>query len=117
GGDGGGGAAVGAGGVGRGDPRLLVRRVPCALAYPMLRGLGVTGFPNAYVVRTRSGRVVHLPLAGEHYFTAALAWAEGPFAPGPPDRPPSPPAWDAVAGRRAEMGWGNNMLRSHGPEA
>jgi hypothetical protein len=104
-------------GVGQVDARLLVQLVPCAMSYPMLRRLGVTSFPSFYVVRARSGRVVHLPLAGEHYFTAALAWAEGLFALAPADRPLSVEAWNAVAGRSAEMDCVNNMLASHGPEA
>jgi hypothetical protein len=104
-------------GIGQMDARLLVLLVPCALSYPMLRGLGVSSFPSFYVVRARSGRVVHLPLAGEHYFTAALAWAEGLFAQDPADRPLSLDAWNAVAGRSAEMDCVNNMLASHGLEA
>jgi hypothetical protein len=104
-------------GVGQVDARLLVRFVPCALSYPMLRRLGVTSFPSFYVVRARSRRVVHLPLAGEHYFTAALDWAERLFAQDPADRPLSVEAWNAVAGRSAEMDAVNNMLASHGAEA
>ena len=61
----------------------------------MLRDCGVTSFPGFYVVRARSGRVVHLPLAGEHYFTAALDWAEGLFAQDPADRPLSIDAYRA----------------------
>jgi hypothetical protein len=99
------------------DARLLVLLVPSALSYPMLRGLGVTGFPGYYAVRARSGRLLYLPLAGEHYFTAALAWAEGLFAQDPADRPLSLEAWNAVAGRSAELDCVNNMLASHGPEA
>jgi hypothetical protein len=104
-------------GVGRVDARLLTLLVPSALSYPMLRQLGVTGFPGVYGVRKRSGRVVYLPLAGEHYFTAALAWAEGLFALPPADRPLGVEAWNAVAGRSAEMGCVNDTLAAHGPEA
>jgi len=98
------------------DARLLTLLVPSALAHPMLRQLGVTGLPGEYGVRTRSGRWAYLPLAGEHYFTAALAWAEGMFALPPADRPLSVEAWNAVAGRSAEMDCVNNMLATHGPE-
>jgi hypothetical protein len=110
-------AALVAEGVGPVDARLLVLFVPCALAYPMLRRLGVTGFPGYYAVPSRSGRLVHLPLAGEHYFTAALTWAEGLFDQAPADRPLSLEAWNAVAGRSAEMDCVNNMLASHGEGA
>jgi hypothetical protein len=76
----------------------------------------VTSGFNFYIVRTVSGRVVHMPLASEHYFTAALAWAEGLFAQEPADRPISLEAFHAVAGRSAEMDCVNNMLASHGPD-
>jgi hypothetical protein len=109
-------AALVAEGVGPVDARLLALLVPCALAHPMLRRLGVTGFPGYYAVRRRSGRLVYLPLAGEHYFTAALAWAEAAFDQDPADRPLSLEAWNAVAGRSAEMDCVNNMLASHGEE-
>jgi hypothetical protein len=110
-------AALVAEGVGPVDARLLTFLVPSALAYPMLRGLGVTGFPGYYGVRTRSGRWAYLPLAGEHYFTAALTWAEALFALPAADRPLTVEAWNAVAGRSAEMNSVNNMLAAHGPEA
>jgi len=103
-------------GVGPVDARLLTLLVPSALAYPLLRQLGVTGFPAVYGVRRRSGRWAYLPLAGEHYFTAALAWAEALFALPPADRPLTVEAWNAVAGRSAEMDCVNNMLTSQGPE-
>lgn len=109
-------AALIAEGVGSVDARLLTLLIPCALAYPMLRQLGVTGFPGVYGVRTRRGRWVYLPLTGEHYFTAALAWADELFALAPADRPLTAEAWNAVAGRSAEMDCVNNMLRDHGPE-
>jgi hypothetical protein len=104
-------------GVGQVDARLLVLFVPCALSYPVLRRLGVTSFPSLYIVRAKSGRIVHLPLASEHYFTAALDWAERLFAQDPADRPLSVEAWNAVAGRSAQMDCVNKMLASHGPEA
>ena len=70
-------------GVGTVDARLLTLFVPMALAYPMLRQLGIGGFPGVYGVRTQRGQWIYLSLAGEHYFTAALAWAEGPVRAGP----------------------------------
>lgn len=110
-------AALVGDGIGPADARLLVLFVPIALAYPMLRRLGVTGFPGFYTVRSASGRWVYLPLAGEHYFTAALAWAEELFARDPADRSLDAAAWNAVAGRSAEMDAINNMLAAHGAEA
>ncbi|QJW94067.1 hypothetical protein [Frigoriglobus tundricola] len=103
-------------GAGPVDAWLLTLLVPSALSHPVLRGLGVTGFPSVYGVRKRSGQCAYLPLAGEHYFTAALAWAEELFALAPADRSLTVEAWHAVAGRSAEMGCVNNMLTSHGPE-
>lgn len=109
-------AALVADGVGPVDARLLTLLVPCALSYPVLRQLGVTGFPGVYGVRTRRGRWTYLPLAGEHYFTAALAWAGELFALAPADRPLDAGAWNAVAGRSAEMDCVNAVLRDQGPE-
>src|SRR5262249_10230063 len=83
----------------------------------MLRQLGIVGFPSHYIVRTRSGRIVDMPLADEHYFTAALTWAEGLFAQAPADRALSLDAWNTVVGRSAEMNAVNNMLENHGSDA
>jgi len=109
-------AALTGEGVGPVDAQLLTLFVPIALSYPMLRQLGVTGLASVYGVRRRSGRWVYRPLAGEHYFTAALTWAEGLFALAPADRSLTVEAWNTVAGRSAEMDCVNNMMTSHGPE-
>jgi hypothetical protein len=86
-------------GVDRVDAELLIRLVPCALSYPVLERLGVTSGFSFYIVRTVTGRVVHMPLASEHYFTAALAWAEGLFAQEPAARV-IPPMRSTVKPRR-----------------
>ncbi len=59
-------------GVGPVDAELLVRFVPCAMSFGMLKKLGVANFPSTYLLRAESGRWVEQPLAAEHYFTAAL---------------------------------------------
>ncbi len=102
-------------GVGQVDAKLLVLFVPRALSYPLLRRLGVTSFQNIYVVRTAAGRVVNMRFEAEHYFTAALAWAEGLFNLEEAARPISRDAYMAVAGRSAEIGCANQMLDRYGP--
>src|SRR5262249_46017374 len=103
-------------GVGRVDAELLVRFVPSALSQPLLKRLGVGFCFDFYVARTRAGRVVHLPLAAEHYFTAALAWAEGLLGQEPAARPITREAFHAVAGRSPEMDCANQLLERGGPE-
>jgi hypothetical protein len=103
-------------GVGRVDAELLIRFVPSALSYPVLKRLGVTSGFSFYIVRSVKGRVVHMPLANEHYFMAALAWAEGVFAQEPATRQINLDQFHAVAGRSGEMECANKLLGSHGPD-
>jgi hypothetical protein len=99
------------------DARLLIYFVPSALTYPILKQMGVTTPFGFYIVRTAKGRVIHMPLADEHYFTAALEWAAKYFALDPAVRPLKQDAWYAVAGRSAEMASINNYLEQHGEAA
>ena len=59
-------------GVGEIDAELLVRFVPCALTFALLKLMGVKRFPSAFQVQGIDGRWVEMPLAAEHYFSAAL---------------------------------------------
>ena len=59
-------------GIGEVDAELLVRFVPCGMSFALLKLLGVTNFPSAFQVQNGSGGWVELPLAAEHYFSAAL---------------------------------------------
>ena len=103
-------------GVDRVDAELLVRFVPSALSWPLLKRLGATSGFDFYIARTRAGRAVHLPLAAEHYFTAALAWAEGVLGQEPAARPITLEAFHAVAGRSPEMDCANQWLERGGPD-
>lgn len=81
------------------DAKLLVGFVPCALSYPFLAAWGLTYFPHHYSVRNKRGKLVFLPLESEHYFTAALQWAQDLFSLEPSARPVSLEAYWAVASR------------------
>ncbi|NUQ13294.1 MAG: hypothetical protein HUU26_13355 [Gemmatimonadaceae bacterium] len=61
------------GGVGAADAFLLIRLVPCGLAFAMLKRMGLTKLPSTYAVVNAAGEWVQLPLATEHYFSTALA--------------------------------------------
>lgn len=54
------------------DSELLLGFVPTAFAFALLRLMGVKNFPSTYGVQNGAGQWVELPLAAEHYFTAAL---------------------------------------------
>jgi hypothetical protein len=68
------GALVGEG-VGKVDAELLVRFVPIAFTWAVLKKMGAVGFPSTFVVLDREGRAVEMPISREHYFTAALGVA------------------------------------------
>jgi hypothetical protein len=46
--------------------------VPSAFGWALLKRMGLRSFPSHYVVFNRLGAEVELPIAREHYFTAAL---------------------------------------------
>jgi hypothetical protein len=54
------------------DAELLIRFVPCALSFALLKRMGPSNFPSTYQVQDSAGHWVEFPLAAEHYFTAAL---------------------------------------------
>lgn len=60
-------------GIDKVDAQLLVLFVPMGLGFARLKQLGVDQFPSLYAVSSNSGKTVLLPLAREHYFSAALA--------------------------------------------
>jgi len=104
-------------GVGPTDAKLLVLYVPSALTFPLLTRMAIKSYFSFFIVRDVSGRVVHLPWAGEHYYTAALTWVEGYFSLHPAERPLSTDQYHSVAGRSAEMDCVNNMIAQGGPDA
>jgi hypothetical protein len=60
------------GGIGGVDAELLIRFVPCALTFALLKLMGLSKFPSTFQVQDAAGRWVEMPLAAEHYFSAAL---------------------------------------------
>ena len=59
-------------GVGEVDAELLVLFVPCALSFALLKLMGLSKFPSTFQVQDNTGVWVEMPLAAEHYFSAAL---------------------------------------------
>jgi hypothetical protein len=99
------------------DAELLVGFVPCAMSYPVVKRMGATDLPSHYMVRKQSGRTVLLPLEAEHYFTAALAWAEELLNMDLAARPVSLEAFSAVVHRSPVLDAAERLLESNGPDA
>ncbi len=59
-------------GVGEVDAELLVRFVPVAFSFALLKLMGLSKFPSTFCVSDASGEWVEMPMAAEHYFSAAL---------------------------------------------
>jgi hypothetical protein len=85
--------------------------VPSAFAWAMLKRMGVESFPSHYITFAKSGQEVQLPLAQEHYFSAALLLAYQTLEEGWSDELPRS-TFEAVIGRSAEMGAANQALSS-----
>jgi hypothetical protein len=100
-------------GVGEVDAELLTRFVPCALAFALLKLMGLTKFPSTYQVQNSAGRWVDLPLAAEHYFSVALGVGYDITTRGYTERI-SKPAFQAVTMRSAEMNAVNQYFESGG---
>lgn len=84
------------------DAVKLSLMVPSAFSWPVLKRLGVTQFPDHFLVPDRAGQLQPFPVAQQHHFTAALTLAFDVFEHGwkaPLDRP----TYEAVAARSAEM--------------
>jgi len=106
-------AALMRGGVGEVDAELLVRFVPCGLAFALLKLMGLTKFPSTYSVKNAAGQWVQLPLAAEHYFSAALGVGHDVTTRGFTKRV-SKSVFQAVALRSAEMDVLNQYFESGG---
>ena len=100
-------------GVGELDAELLIRFVPCALSFAMLKRMGFDKFPSSYQVRNRAGQWVELPLANEHYFSAALGIGHDVMTRGYTERV-SMETFQAVISRSAEIGAVNQYFHSGG---
>jgi len=85
--------------------------VPSAFAWALLRKMGLDSFPSTYIATSLGGDDVQLPIAHEHYFTAALELASHTLAHGWTDEV-SKQAFDAVARRSAELNAANQLLEA-----
>lgn len=83
--------------------------VPSAFSWALLRRMGVRSFPSYFVAIDVRGAEVQLPIAGEHYFTAALELAYTTLENGWSEDL-SRQAFETVASRSAEMGAANKTL-------
>jgi hypothetical protein len=102
-------------GVGGVDAELLIRFVPCALSFPLLKRMGLDKFPSSYQVRSSAGEWVELPLADEHYFRAALGVGYDVTTQGYTQRV-SQETFRAVTSRSAEIRVVNEYFKSGGTE-
>jgi hypothetical protein len=87
--------------------------VPSAFSWALLKRMGVTSFPSHYIALAANGTEVQLPIAEEHYFTAALHLAYVTLEEGWNEVLPRG-AFEAVLGRSAEMGAANEALNQSG---
>ena len=86
----------------------LTTFVPSAFAWVLLHKMGAS-LPNHYIALTKDGAEVSIPIAQEHYFTAALALAHHTFQNGWSAALPRS-TFEAVANRSAEMDAVNKLL-------
>lgn len=87
--------------------------VPAALSWPMLKRLGVASFVGHFIVYDDNDEEVQVPVASQHYFTAALTLAYWTVEQGFTAELPSS-TYQLVAGRSAEMDAVNQILHKGG---
>jgi hypothetical protein len=95
------------------DAELLVRFVPCAFSFALLKLLGVGIFPSTYQVQNSAGQWVEFPLSAEHYFSAALGVGYEVTTHGYTERV-SKATFEALTLRSVEMRAVNEYFRSGG---
>ncbi|VTR93240.1 Uncharacterized protein OS=Pseudomonas protegens Cab57 GN=PPC_3785 PE=4 SV=1 [Gemmata massiliana] len=103
-------------GVGAVDAELLVQLVPEALAWSVCRRLGATELLPYYSVSNARGKSVLFLLAEEHYFTAAVVWAEGVLNTPLEERPVSQ-AFIATVARSSINDAATRKMDQHGPDS
>ena len=100
-------------GFGEVDAELLVRFLPCGMSFALLKLLGLTKFPSTFRVKKGSGGWVELPLAAEHYFSAALGVGHDVTTHGYTERI-TKEVFTALTRRSAEMHAINQYFESSG---
>jgi hypothetical protein len=85
--------------------------VPSVFAWALLKRMGLQSFPSYYVALDKLGKEAKLPIATEHYFTAALelAWEalEHGWTP-----VLTRERFESLVNRSAELGAANRLLNS-----
>ena len=87
----------------------LAMFVPSAFAWALLQRVGPPAFPCHYIVLDQNRSEVELPIAQEHFFTAALDLAYRTLETGW-SKMLSKAAFDLVLRRSAEIGAANQLL-------
>jgi hypothetical protein len=100
-------------GVGEVDAELLIRFVPCAMSFALLKRMGLSKFPSTFQVQDSAGGWVEMPLAAEHYFSAALGVGYDVTTRGYTERV-SRETFQAVTLRSAEMNAVNQFFEAGG---
>ncbi|CAK9887992.1 MULTISPECIES: hypothetical protein [Pseudomonas] len=100
-------------GYSRLDAEKLTMFVPSAFSWVVLKRLGIAGLPNHFVAYDEGDKAVKVPVAGQHYFTAALTLAYETFEHGWSAAVPRS-TFERVAGRSAEMDAVNKVLEKLG---
>lgn len=85
--------------------------VPSAFAWALLKRMGLKTLPSSYVVLDGMGREAHLPIADEHYFTAALQLASETLQNGW-TRILTREKFESIVNRSAELQAANKLLHS-----
>jgi hypothetical protein len=98
-------------GIGEVDAELLIRFVPCALSFALLKLMGLSKFPSTFQVQNNAGQWVEMPLAAEHYFSTALGIGYDVTTRGYSERV-NKEAFRAVTLRSAEMNAVNKFLEA-----
>ena len=83
--------------------------IPSAFSWVQLRRMGMSEFPNTYLAYDRSGSEIPIPVATDHYFTAALHLAYEALENGWSEVL-SRSAFEAVLTRSAAMNAANRAL-------
>lgn len=100
-------------GVPKVDAELLVLFVPMAFSFAIFRKMGVTSFPNTFLVSDRHDKPVEMPIAREHYFSTAQQIAFSTTEHGYNDAV-TREGFEAIVSRSAEMNAANKLLDQGG---
>lgn len=100
-------------GYSRRDAEKLTMFVPSAFSWVVLKRLGLKSLPNHFTAYDEGDNAVKIPVAGQHYFTAALTLAYDTFENGWSTAVPRH-TFECVAGRSSEMNAANKVLDKEG---